>query len=83
MIELQAGRRNLNDAWRFKLQLVHKEILLSIGKRGMSLGGEKSPKEGLSIIDKPSQEYKQTEFCEPAPVELPVEKHNTRDTIGG
>jgi hypothetical protein len=51
MIELQLGRRNLNDAWRYKLAMTHKEILLEIGKKNQSLaGGDK--KSLLSIVDK-------------------------------
>jgi hypothetical protein len=59
------------------LQLVHKEILLAIGKRQQI---RKPVDSVLSIIDKTENEYTQTEFCEPAPVVEP-EKHNTRDTI--
>ncbi len=75
MIELQRGRRNLNDAWMFKLEMTHKEILLEIGKREFDKkavfhGNQHSG--ALSIIDNAPRECKQTEFCEPAPIVEPT-----------
>ena len=84
LIELQRGRRNLNDAWMFKLEMTHKEILLEIGRNKQKIAGETfgenhGKEEVLSIIDKTSLEptYQQTEFCEPAPIVEVPEKHNT------
>ena len=83
MIELQSGRRNLNDAWRYKLAMTHKEILLEIGKReyekkAVFKGNQHSAP--LSIMDN-EPAYKQTEFCDPAPVVEAAEKHNTRKEL--
>ena len=78
MIELQRGRRNLNDGWLFKLDFYHQEVAARIGKKNIvSNGGDKKSAaaiSALSIIDKADLEpiYTQTEFCEPAPIVEPT-----------
>ena len=91
MIELQSGRRNLNDAWRYKLAMTHKEILLEIGKKKISvavtaanIASANSDVSTLSIMDKVENAptYQQTDFCEPVPIVEPTpEKHNTQQVI--
>jgi N6-adenosine-specific RNA methylase IME4 len=64
MIDNQVGRRNLADFVKFELKDKKTEILKEKGKDKMSLGGgdKKSDdyKSGLSIIDKPDNNIKET-----------------------
>lgn len=56
MISNQRGRRNLNDGWKYELELVRKVILLEIGAaKSIQAGkeGGRGNKKGLSIVDKP------------------------------
>lgn len=71
IIENQEGRRNLTDAWKYKLALTSKEILLEMGKAKLSEAGKEGNekrwnKSPLSTMDKPDKDR-------PA--------HNTREII--
>jgi N6-adenosine-specific RNA methylase IME4 len=74
MIRNQKGRRNINEAWDFKLAQTAKEILLEMGRAKKVEDGkaarEKQLSGGvLSTMDKTPKETK------------PEPKHNTRDEI--
>lgn len=71
MIELQGGRRNINDAWKFKLEMTYKEIEAKIGKeKYIETVGRPSSQiadKSLSIIDNDKT--------------TPQEKHNTQKKL--
>lgn len=60
IINLQLGRRNLVEFVKIELLQIRKEILKSLGKEKMKAGAEYTNTAGLSTIDKPVHNTRET-----------------------
>lgn len=60
MIDNQKSRRNLTDGWKWELAQTRKAILAEKGKANMSFEGVPNDMRGLSTIDKPQHNTRDT-----------------------